>query len=73
VISHLRILETVGARTLLVAIVSVVVTVVFLPFIIFEVYTLWVVSVDARTADVGPFVPRVNLEGDGTATEERTE
>lgn len=68
-----RIIETVGVPPLLVVIVSVAVTVVFLPFIILIVYTFRIASIASRTADFGPFVPRVDFEGNGTATEERTE
>lgn len=68
-----RIIETVGEPTLLVVIVSVVVTFVFLPFIILVVYTFRIASIASRTADFGPFVPRVDFEEDGMATEKRTE
>lgn len=67
------IIETVGAPTLLVIIVSVVVTVVFLPFIVLVVYTFRIASIASRTADFGPFVPRVDFEEEGTATEKHVE
>lgn len=68
-----RIVETVAEPMLLVVIVCIAVTVVFLPFIILVVYTFRIASIASRTADFGPFVPRVDFEGDDTEIEERTE
>lgn len=45
----------------LVVIVSGVVMVVFLPFIVLLVYTFRIATIASRTADFGPFVPRVDL------------
>lgn len=56
-----RIIETVEAPMPLVALVSVVVTFVFLPFIVLVVYTFRIASIASRTADFGPFVPRVEF------------
>lgn len=47
---------------ILVVIVSVVVTLVFLPFIVLLVYTFRIATIASRTADFGPFVPRVDLD-----------
>ena len=56
------VIEAVGEPTLLVVLVSAVVAVVFLPFIVLLVYTLRIASIASRTADFGPFVPRVDFE-----------
>jgi len=56
------IVATVDDRTALVAIVSLVVTLVFLPFNVLLVYTLRIATIASRTADFGPFVPRVEIE-----------
>lgn len=56
------IVAAVGDRTALVVIVSLVVTLVFLPFIVLLVYTLRIATIASRTADFGPFVPRVEIE-----------
>lgn len=68
-----RILETVDAPTLLVVLVSIVVTFVFLPFIVLVVYTFRIASIASRTADFGPFVPRVDFKEEGAADEKCTE
>ncbi|ADB63340.1 hypothetical protein Htur_4536 (plasmid) [Haloterrigena turkmenica DSM 5511] len=67
------IIETVGVPMLLVIIVSGVVTFVFLPFIVLLVYTFRIASIASRTADFGPFVPRVNFGEEREADEKRTE
>lgn len=67
------IIEIVGGATLLVVSVSIVVTFVFLPFIILLVYTFRIASIASRTADFGPFVPRVDFEEDRISTEKRNE
>lgn len=56
------IIEAVGDPTALVFGVSTVVTFVFLPFIVLLVYTFRIASIASRTADFGPFVPRVEFE-----------
>jgi len=56
------IVAAVDDRTALVVVVSVVVTFVFLPFIVLLVYTLRIATIASRTADFGPFVPRVEIE-----------
>ncbi|ADB63614.1 hypothetical protein Htur_4856 (plasmid) [Haloterrigena turkmenica DSM 5511] len=56
------IIETVGTPSMLVLIVSGVVTFVFLPFTVLLVYTFRIASIASRTADFGPFVPRVDFE-----------
>lgn len=56
------IIEAVGDPTILVLIVSAVVTLVFLPFIVLLVYTFRIATIASRTADFGPFVPRVSFE-----------
>ncbi|WP_049922440.1 hypothetical protein [Halopiger djelfimassiliensis] len=56
------IIEAVGDPTVLVLVVSAVVTFVFLPFIVLLVYTFRIASIASRTADFGPFVPRVEFE-----------
>lgn len=68
-----RIVETVGSPMLLVAIVSAVVTFVFLPFIVLLVYTFRIASIASRTADFGPFVPRVEFEEEGAAAEKHVD
>ncbi|MDJ1431219.1 hypothetical protein [Halostagnicola sp. A-GB9-2] len=60
--TYSSIIDAVGDPTLLVLVVSVVVTVVFLPFIVLLVYTFRIASIASRTADFGPFVPRVDFE-----------
>lgn len=55
-------IDAVGDPTLLVLIVSTVVTLVFLPFIVLLVYTFRIASIASRTADFGPFVPRVDFQ-----------
>ena len=60
--TYSRIIETVSDPALLVVVVSVVVTFVFLPFIVLLVYTFRIASIASRTADFGPFVPRVEFE-----------
>lgn len=57
-----RIINTVNDPISLVVIVSIVITFVFLPFIILLVYTFRIATIASRTADFGPFVPRVDLE-----------
>ncbi|MHC3439620.1 hypothetical protein ACYJ1Y_16390 [Natrialbaceae archaeon A-gly3] len=57
-----RIIVTVGDPALLVLVVSAVVTFVFLPFVVLLVYTFRIASIASRTADFGPFVPRVDFE-----------
>ncbi len=61
-ITYGTIIEIVGDPTALVLIVSFVVTFVFLPFIVLLVYTFRIASIASRTADFGPFVPRVDFE-----------
>ncbi|AHF98629.1 hypothetical protein HALLA_06960 [Halostagnicola larsenii XH-48] len=56
------IVDAVGNSAVLVIVVSTVVTVVFLPFIVLLVYTFRIASIASRTADFGPFVPRVDFE-----------
>ena len=46
----------------LVLVVSLVVTLVFLPFVVLLVYTFRIATIASRTADFGPFVPRVDFE-----------
>lgn len=46
----------------LVLVVSAVVTLVFLPFVVLLVYTFRIASIASRTADFGPFVPRVDFD-----------
>ncbi|AEH36559.1 hypothetical protein [Halopiger xanaduensis] len=58
------IVGAVGDRTVLVLVVSGAVTFVFLPFIVLLVYTFRIASISSRTADFGPFVPRVEVEGE---------
>lgn len=68
-----RVIDVVGAPMLLVSIVSAVVTLVFLPFIVLLVYTFRIASIASRTADFGPFVPRVDFDKEGSADENDTE
>ena len=56
------IIEAVGDPAALVVVVSGVVTLVFLPFIVLLVYTFRIATIASRTADFGPFVPRVDFE-----------
>lgn len=56
------IIQAVGDPTLLVLVVSTVVTFVFLPFVVLLAYTFRIASIASRTADFGPFVPRVDFE-----------
>lgn len=56
------IIQGVRDSLLLVVIVSIVVTFVFLPFIVLLVYTFRIASIASRTADFGPFVPRVDID-----------
>lgn len=46
----------------LVLVVRTVVTLVFLPFIVLLVYRFRIASIASRTAEFGPFVPRVDFE-----------
>lgn len=57
------IIEAVGDPSALVLVISVVVTLVFLPFVVLLVYTFRIATIASRTADFGPFVPRVDFEG----------
>lgn len=66
------VIQTIGVPALLVLIVSVVVTFVFLPFIVLLVYTFRIASIAARTADFGPFVPRVDFEEEKVDPQETT-
>lgn len=56
-----RIIEAVADPVTLVFVVSFAVTLVFLPFIFLLVYTFRIATIASRTADFGPFVPRVNI------------
>ena len=56
------IIQAVGDPTLLVFVVSAVITLVFLPFIVLLVYTFRIASIASRTADFGPFVPRIEVD-----------
>lgn len=60
--SYGPIIDAVGDPNLLVLIVSAVITFVFLPFIVLLVYTFRIASIASRTADFGPFVPRIDFE-----------
>ncbi|WP_247730284.1 hypothetical protein [Halovivax limisalsi] len=60
--SYPELIATVDDRTGLVLLVSAVVTLVFLPFIVLLVYTFRIATIASRTADFGPFVPRVDFE-----------
>jgi hypothetical protein len=57
-----RIIETVATAGGLVIVVGFMVTFAFLPFIVLLVYTLRIATITSRTADFGPFVPRVDIE-----------
>ena len=59
--TYQRIIEAI-AEPALVVVVSITVTFVFLPFVVLLVYTLRIATITSRTADFGPFVPRVSLE-----------
>ncbi|WP_336343783.1 hypothetical protein [Halalkalicoccus ordinarius] len=56
-----RIIEAI-AEPALVVVVGAAVTFVFLPFVVLLVYTLRIATITSRTADFGPFVPRVDLD-----------
>ncbi|NUB90193.1 hypothetical protein HT576_03975 [Haloterrigena sp. SYSU A121-1] len=60
--TYSTIIETVGTASVLVLVVSGVVTFVFLPFTVLLVYTFRIASIASRTADFGPFVPRVDFD-----------
>ena len=60
--SYSAIIDAVGDPTALVFVVATVVTLVFLPFIVLLVYTFRIATIASRTADFGPFVPRVDFE-----------
>ena len=60
--SYGPILDAVGDPNVLVLVVSTVVTLVFLPFVVLLVYAFHIASIASRTADFGPFVPRVDFE-----------
>lgn len=60
--SYGEIVTVVDSRVTLIVVVSTVVTVVFLPFTILLVYTFRIASIAERTADFGPFVPRVAFD-----------
>ncbi|WP_254864476.1 hypothetical protein [Halovivax gelatinilyticus] len=60
--TYVEIIAAVGDPTALVFLVSAVVTLVFLPFIVLLVYTFRIATIASRTADFGPFVPRVDFE-----------
>ncbi|WP_436346371.1 hypothetical protein [Natronorubrum sp. FCH18a] len=70
--TYSTIIETVGTPSVLVLIVSGVITFVFLPFTVLLVYTFRIASITSRTADFGPFVPRVDFE-EKAGLEERRE
>ncbi|QLG26823.1 hypothetical protein HUG10_04385 [Halorarum halophilum] len=57
------IIEAVAEPIPLVFIVSTAVTLVFLPFVVLLVYTFRIATIASRTADFGPFVPRVDIDG----------
>ncbi|WP_199174747.1 hypothetical protein [Halegenticoccus soli] len=61
--SHGPTIAAVNDPTALALVVSTVVTLVFLPFVVLLVYTFRIATIARRTADFGPFVPRVDLEG----------
>ncbi|MFC7214739.1 hypothetical protein ACFQO4_11710 [Saliphagus sp. GCM10025334] len=48
----------------LVVVVSVAVTLAFLPFVVLLVYTFRIATIASKTADFGPFVPRVDVKVD---------
>ena len=56
------IIERVADPFTLVLVVSVAVTLVFLPFVVLLVYTFRIATIASRTADFGPFVPRVDVD-----------
>ena len=56
------VIEAVADPNVLVFIVSGAVTFVFLPFIVLLVYTFRIATIASRTADFGPFVPRVDID-----------
>lgn len=60
--SYDRIVGIVGDPVVLAVVVSLVVTFVFVPFIVLLVYTFRIASIASRTADFGPFVPRVDFQ-----------
>lgn len=62
------VVDAVGDPIVLVIVVSAVVTLVFLPFVVLLVYTLRIATIASRTADFGPFVPRVEPEEGGDRT-----
>ncbi|PSP97830.1 hypothetical protein BRC89_10500 [Halobacteriales archaeon QS_4_70_19] len=68
--SYPVVVSAVGNPTLLVLVVSAVLTFVFLPFVVLLVYTFRIASIASRTADFGPFVPRVEFEEMGAGSEE---
>jgi hypothetical protein len=59
--TYSSIIATVDSRLGLVVLVSAVVTLAFLPFTVLIVYTFRIASIASRTADFGPFVPRVDI------------
>ena len=59
--TYIQIIEVLSEPALVV-IVAVAVTFVFLPFVVLLVYTLRIATITSRTADFGPFVPRVDLD-----------
>ncbi|WP_336365058.1 hypothetical protein [Halalkalicoccus salilacus] len=58
--TYIQIIEVL-AEPALVVVVAVAVTFVFLPFVVLLAYTLRIATITSRTADFGPFVPRVDL------------
>ncbi|WP_339105319.1 hypothetical protein [Haloterrigena salinisoli] len=70
--TYSTIIEAVGSTGILVLVVSTVVTFVFLPFTVLLVYTFRIASIASRTADFGPFVPRVDFD-EAAELEERQE
>ncbi|WP_247000738.1 hypothetical protein [Halosolutus gelatinilyticus] len=71
--TYTRIIDAVGTPWVLVLVVSAVVTFVFLPFVVLLVYTFRIASITSRTADFGPFVPRVEFREDGKGLEENAD
>ncbi|QLG62941.1 hypothetical protein [Halorarum salinum] len=67
--SYPTIVGAVDAPAVLLLLVSVVVTLVFLPFTVLLSYTFRIASIASRTADFGPFVPRVEFEEGTEGTE----
>ena len=59
--TYIQIIEVL-AEPALVVVVAVAVTFVFLPFVVLLAYTLRIATITSRTADFGPFVPRVDLD-----------